>query len=187
MKIFDKVGCTAVYQLYWFTPQMRSHIQKGFRPCTRDLGGVVWWKKTGRKSRVRVPLKMQIFINLISLWDKVGVLTILQCVAESSLNLYALGFEILQFSFSILKSSKHVFHRVCLHQFLGRAISLLTNVKSNQTPSIWFNLILSEIGTILTDAGAGPASNCINVGSLHYKPNNRSRSCIRIIWCETQS
>jgi hypothetical protein len=28
-----------------FSPRIRSHIKKGFNPCIRGLGGVVWWKK----------------------------------------------------------------------------------------------------------------------------------------------
>jgi hypothetical protein len=32
-------------QLCRFTPQIWSHIQKGFNPCIRGLWGVVWWKK----------------------------------------------------------------------------------------------------------------------------------------------
>jgi hypothetical protein len=42
-----------------FSPRIWSHIQKGVNPCIRGLGGVVWWKNKGRKSRVRVPLKNQ--------------------------------------------------------------------------------------------------------------------------------
>jgi hypothetical protein len=63
MKIFDKVGRTAVSMTPLctrcdenrqfhsrLTPQIRSHIQKGFNPCIRGLWGV-------RKSRV--PLNHQ--------------------------------------------------------------------------------------------------------------------------------
>jgi hypothetical protein len=56
------VICTAVSltplcnQLCRFFPQTRSHFQKGFNPRIRSLGGVVWWKSRGRKSRARVPL-----------------------------------------------------------------------------------------------------------------------------------
>jgi hypothetical protein len=44
-------------QLCKFTPQIRSHFQKGFNPCIRGLGGSSLIKNNrGRKSRVRVPL-----------------------------------------------------------------------------------------------------------------------------------
>jgi hypothetical protein len=39
-------------QLCWFTPQIRSHIQKGFNPCIRGLGRVVWWKTTEAENLV---------------------------------------------------------------------------------------------------------------------------------------
>jgi hypothetical protein len=48
---------TAVNQLCRFTPQIRSHIQKGFNTCIRGPRGSCWMNKNrGRKSRVRVPL-----------------------------------------------------------------------------------------------------------------------------------
>jgi hypothetical protein len=43
------VTCTAesitplCSQLWSFSLQIRSHIQKGFNPCNTRLGGVVWW------------------------------------------------------------------------------------------------------------------------------------------------
>jgi hypothetical protein len=42
-----------------FSPRIRSHIQKGFNPCIRGIGGSCLMKKKnrGRKSRVRVPLR----------------------------------------------------------------------------------------------------------------------------------
>jgi hypothetical protein len=40
-----------------FSRRILIHIEKGFNPCLRAIGGVVWRKKNrGRKSRVRVPL-----------------------------------------------------------------------------------------------------------------------------------
>jgi hypothetical protein len=62
------VTCTAVSltmlsnQLCWFSMQIQSHIQKGFNPCIRGLGEVVWWNR-GRKSRVRVPLNVNVISN----------------------------------------------------------------------------------------------------------------------------
>jgi hypothetical protein len=36
VKIFDKVGCTAVsFTLCWFSPRILSHNQKGLNPCVR--------------------------------------------------------------------------------------------------------------------------------------------------------
>jgi hypothetical protein len=47
-----------------FSRRILIHIEKGFNPCPRGLGGVVWWKKTrGRKSRVRVPLRALLNIH----------------------------------------------------------------------------------------------------------------------------
>jgi hypothetical protein len=36
--------------------QIRSRIQKGCNPYISGPGGIIWWKKRGRKSRVRVIL-----------------------------------------------------------------------------------------------------------------------------------
>jgi hypothetical protein len=40
-----------------FSPRIRSHIQKGFKPCIRGLGGVVWWKKPEVKNLVSLQLQ----------------------------------------------------------------------------------------------------------------------------------
>jgi hypothetical protein len=54
--------CDKNWRLVWlhsrFSRRILIHIQKGFNPCIRGPGEVVWWRKKtrGRKSRVRVPL-----------------------------------------------------------------------------------------------------------------------------------
>jgi hypothetical protein len=48
-------------QLCRFTPQIWSHIQKGFNPCIRGLGGVVWWKKQRSKISCQGPFKNLIY------------------------------------------------------------------------------------------------------------------------------
>jgi hypothetical protein len=48
-----------------FSRRILIHIEKGFNPCLRGLGGVVWWKTRGRKSRVRVPLRISISCRII--------------------------------------------------------------------------------------------------------------------------
>jgi hypothetical protein len=49
--------CDKNWQLQsWFSQRILTHIQKGFNPCIRGLGGVVLWKKPEVKNLVPVSL-----------------------------------------------------------------------------------------------------------------------------------
>jgi hypothetical protein len=56
--LIETAGSELCKRLSRFSRGKRSHMQNGFRPWIRTLGGIVWWKKTeGRKSRDTVPLR----------------------------------------------------------------------------------------------------------------------------------
>jgi hypothetical protein len=42
-------------KLFRFSRRILSHIEKGFNPCTRGIGGVVWWKKRCKKISFQGP------------------------------------------------------------------------------------------------------------------------------------
>jgi hypothetical protein len=73
MQILKKISAeslTAPWQKSAITKSIFSaNNQKGFNPCIRGLGGVVWWKKNrGRKSSVRFNLGVLAYFVLKQTW-----------------------------------------------------------------------------------------------------------------------
>jgi hypothetical protein len=79
--LIETAGSELCKWLSRFSRRKRSHMQNGFRPWVRALGGIVWWKKTeGRKSRDTVPLSsgwnFRTFLKSWHIWDEAGASSI---------------------------------------------------------------------------------------------------------------